>query len=218
LYEIGYATNPGGPYTVHGTTNSKNASGYTVDNLPADPPAYFLVVRSHTPAHGAQQNALWSDYGPEVIAGSTIIDPPVETIINAGMVSLAFPPGAVSEPAIASLEPVASPPVPSGLAVLGRAYALQAWTMAGEPVTSFQRPLTVTVEYGGVAPPEGLDEASLMLYVWDEGAGEWGGIPSQVDVGANRLVAGLDRAATFAVLGRTETGNRIYLPTILRED
>jgi hypothetical protein len=61
-----------------------------------------------------------------------------------------------------------------------------------------------------------LDEASLMLYVWDEGASEWGGIPSQVDVEANTLVASLDRAATFAVLGRIESGTRQYLPFILK--
>ena len=70
-YEIGYATNPGGLFTVHGTTSSKNASGYTVDDLPSDPPAYFLVVRTYTPPHDAQQNHLWSDYSPTVVAGST---------------------------------------------------------------------------------------------------------------------------------------------------
>jgi hypothetical protein len=215
-YEVGYATNPGGLFTVHGTTNSKNASGYTVDDLPTAPPAYFLVVRSYTPAHDAQQNDLWSDYSPTVVAGSTVIPPAVETIINAGMVSLTFPPGAVSEPVIASLASVASPPVPGDLALVGQAYALQAWTMAGEPVTRFERPYTVTVEYGGVALPEGLDEASLMLYVWDENAGEWGSVPSQVDVEANTLVASLDRAATFAVMGRTEGGTRQYLPFILK--
>jgi hypothetical protein len=217
-YEIGYATNPGGLYTIHGTTSSKKASGYTVKDLPADPPAYFLVVRSHTPPHGAQQNALWSDFSPQVIAGSTIIDPPVETIINAGMVSLTFPPGSVSEPVVANLSSVAGPPLPGGLALLGRAYALQAWTMAGDPVTGFERPFTVTVEYGGVAPPPGLDEASLTLHVWDEPAAEWIGIPSQVDVAANRLVASHDQAATFAALGRTRTGADIYVPIIVKGD
>jgi hypothetical protein len=76
-YEISYATTSGGPYTVHGTTGSKDASDYTVDDLPADPPAYYLVVRTHTPPHGAQQNALWSDYSPEMIAGSTEIYLPI---------------------------------------------------------------------------------------------------------------------------------------------
>jgi ELWxxDGT repeat protein len=217
-YEIGYATNPGGLFTVHGATNSKNASSYTVDDLPADPPAYFLVVRSYTPAHEAQQNGLWSDYSATMIAGCTIIPPPVETIINAGMVSLTFPPGSVREPVVASLASVASPPVPSGLALVGQAYALQAWTMAGEPVTSFERPFTATVDYEGVALPEGIDESSLMLYVWDESAGEWGSIPSQVDVVGHRLVASLDQAATFAVLGEAESSARCYLPLILKPD
>jgi hypothetical protein len=63
-----------------------------------------------------------------------------------------------------------------------------------------------------------LDEGSLMLYVWDEGASEWGGIPSQVDVEANTLVTSLDRTATFAVLGETEGDTRRYLPFILKPD
>lgn len=59
-YEISVTTNPEGPYTVHGTTSDKTASNYVVDNLLPDRDYYF-AIRTFTPAHGVQQNALWSE-------------------------------------------------------------------------------------------------------------------------------------------------------------
>ena len=64
-YEVSYATTHGGPYKIHGTTADKRDTGYLADNLP--PAAiHFFIVRTRTPAHGEQQNALWSDYSREV--------------------------------------------------------------------------------------------------------------------------------------------------------
>ena len=64
FYEVSYAGAPGGPYTVLGTTADKSASSYNADGLSPNTPYYFLV-RTYTPAHGFQQNALWSEYSPE---------------------------------------------------------------------------------------------------------------------------------------------------------
>lgn len=63
-YQAGYATTPGGPYTVHGTTDSKLSSAYLVDGLAPDT-KYYLVMMTYTPAHGDQQNDLWSHYSEE---------------------------------------------------------------------------------------------------------------------------------------------------------
>ncbi len=61
FYEVSYAINAGGPFTVHGVTPDKNASSYLVTGLsPAT--TYYFRLRTHTPAHGWQQNDLWSDY------------------------------------------------------------------------------------------------------------------------------------------------------------
>ena len=65
FYEASYAMSPGGPYMVHGTTGDKRATGYLAANLMPGTTCYF-VVRTFTPAHGEQQNALWSDYSQEV--------------------------------------------------------------------------------------------------------------------------------------------------------
>lgn len=76
-YEISYATNPNGPFVVHGRTSSKREATYTLDNMGPDE-TYWLRVRTFTPAHYVgyggprhqheyyQQNDLWSDYSPLV--------------------------------------------------------------------------------------------------------------------------------------------------------
>lgn len=58
-YEIAYATNFDGPYTVHGVTADKQSSAYLADGLlPGQ--RYFFTVRTYTPPHDAQPNALYS--------------------------------------------------------------------------------------------------------------------------------------------------------------
>jgi hypothetical protein len=66
-YEVSYATSESGPYSVHGTTGSKSASGYTAGGLTPGL-RYCFLLRTYTPAHGAQQNSLWSDYSAPVCA------------------------------------------------------------------------------------------------------------------------------------------------------
>ena len=58
-YEISYSTAITGPYTIHGTTTDKLADTYLVDGLQPGQ-RYFFQVRTHTPPHGAQTNALYS--------------------------------------------------------------------------------------------------------------------------------------------------------------
>ncbi len=69
-YEVGYAASPDGPYTVRGTTANKRVGGYTVDGL-ASETTYYFRVRTFTPAHGSQQNDVWSGY-TTAIPGTTI--------------------------------------------------------------------------------------------------------------------------------------------------
>ncbi len=68
-YEIAIATTPGGPYLVHGQTSDKSASTYYIDGLTPGV-AYYIQVRSYTPAHSNHPIALRS--GPAETAGVTI--------------------------------------------------------------------------------------------------------------------------------------------------
>ncbi|HPH95721.1 MAG TPA: hypothetical protein PKW33_03990 [Anaerolineaceae bacterium] len=74
-YEISSATQPGGPWFVHGQTASKAVSTYTVTGL-TDGVPYYIRVRSYTPAHDNQMNNLTSQPGL-VLAGFKVLLPAV---------------------------------------------------------------------------------------------------------------------------------------------
>ena len=68
-YEVWYATDKAGPYTLHGVTSDKSAGQYALDELTPGT-TYSIRVRSYTPPHGDQQNALRS--GPsETVTATT---------------------------------------------------------------------------------------------------------------------------------------------------
>jgi hypothetical protein len=87
-------------------------------------------------------------------------------------------------------------------------FSVQATGPGGTPVTRFSQPFVMTVVYGE-ADVTGVDEASLRLSYWAEGAAAWVAIPTQVDAASNTLTAVLDRPATFAVAGTPQS--RLYL-------
>ncbi len=66
-YEIRAATSAGGPYTVQGATANKSSNSFTVSGLSPNS-TYYFVLRTYTPAHGTQQNSLWSGYSNEAFA------------------------------------------------------------------------------------------------------------------------------------------------------
>jgi hypothetical protein len=68
-YEIFHAASIAGPYTLHGTTANKSAATYTAGGLASGSTHYFCV-RTYTPAHGSQQNALTSGFAGPVSANT----------------------------------------------------------------------------------------------------------------------------------------------------
>jgi len=58
-YEVYWANGPAGPFALDGRTAAKTVNAYAVDGLAAGT-TYYFYVRTYTPAHGSQQNELWS--------------------------------------------------------------------------------------------------------------------------------------------------------------
>jgi hypothetical protein len=86
-YEVSYATDPGGTWTVHGQTTDKTATGYSVTSLNPGT-TYYFRVQTHTPAHDTQQNDLWSEYSANVSEATTGIALPIApTVLTAMVVS-----------------------------------------------------------------------------------------------------------------------------------
>jgi hypothetical protein len=64
-YEISLADDLAGPYTVKGLTASKAVNSFWLSDLQANTQQY-LHLRSYTPPHREQVNALWSEYSTAI--------------------------------------------------------------------------------------------------------------------------------------------------------
>lgn len=65
-YRVSYSTSPGGPYTLFGTTEDKNASSLTVTGLKSVT-TYYFVVQTVTSPHDMNKNTVMSEYSKETI-------------------------------------------------------------------------------------------------------------------------------------------------------
>ena len=65
-YRVSYSTSSGGPYTLFGTTDDKNASDLTVTGLKPGT-TYYFVVQSVTSPHDLNNNTVMSEYSKEAI-------------------------------------------------------------------------------------------------------------------------------------------------------
>ncbi len=77
-YEVFYATTPGGALAQHGATANKSASGYLAGSL-APGATYYFKVRTFTPAHDDQRNALYSIWSGEAAVTVPGEDTPTAT-------------------------------------------------------------------------------------------------------------------------------------------
>jgi hypothetical protein len=140
-----------------------------------------------------------------------IITPAGGTLGSAsGDTSLVFPPGAVAADTQVTHTPAGSPPTGDLTAV--KIFDLSAERVSdGVPVTSFEAPYTITVDYTD-AEKGGAIESTLGLYWWD--GSEWLREPtSSVDEENNRVAATPEHMTYFSVLGETR---RVCLPLVVR--
>jgi len=92
-YEISYKRQNDTDYQVAGTTADKSVSSFTIKNLQRGVP-YDYRIRTYTPAHGNNINAIWSDYSvvftyaipiPPLTAPDNLVS--TETTRNSAMLS-----------------------------------------------------------------------------------------------------------------------------------
>jgi hypothetical protein len=145
--------------------------------------------------------------------GGTLVSPD-------GRVEINFPPGAVAVSTVVTYTVQQAPSHSPGILVFaGTAFQVTA-SQAGQPVTEFMKPLTVTIQYysGQIL---GLDPGGLALYDWDQAEGRWkdaadtcspasiySRLPAQ-----NLLSVGVCHFTEFALMG---AGHLVFLPLVWR--
>ncbi|GAI39971.1 unnamed protein product, partial [marine sediment metagenome] len=84
--------------------------------------------------------------------------------------------------------------------IAGLVYEIKA-EVNGEFITSFNKALTLSFTYTD-EQIEGLDEASLKIYYWDDIQNQWITLEnSKVDMDNNTVIASIDHFTLFALIG-----------------
>ena len=168
-YEISIANDPAGPYTVNGLTSDKAADSFWLGDVQANAQQY-LRLRSYTPPHGDQVNALWSEYTPATAVLQ--VDPGSAALLNypddsGGATQLAFPAGTVTQTTLLAFTPIENVRRPVDQAFGGRAFHLQATHLgSGRSSLNWQQPALITLDYTELQI-HSLIESTLNLYAWN---------------------------------------------------
>jgi oligopeptide transport system substrate-binding protein len=135
-----------------------------------------------------------------------------------GDIEVEFPPQAIEEAALVTYTAFFLPPYPptGTFSFAGNGFVLDVTDLdTGEPITTFAKPLTVTIDY-----TEGeldlADEDTLELMYWDGSLWSTDGITIvERDKVNDRLVIQIGHLTEFALFGQR---HYVYLPLILRND
>jgi len=97
---------------------------------------------------------------------------------------------------------------PSGSSIAGGYIYNFSATLAGEAVTTFFQPITLVFTYTD-EQITGLDESSLAINYWSEGAGKWVNLETTVNLADNTLTATTDHFTYFAIIGKLAVAEKV---------
>lgn len=149
--------------------------------------------------------------GPPEIPVTIVITPAGGSIkTNSDDIIVTFPPGFVTEDVVVTLTKTSSTPTGNLAGIIF--FDLSAVTVSdGTPVTFFNLPYEITIDYGIDGPGPTFEE-TLKLYYWD--GTQWQLEPtSALNIENHLITATLNHMTLFSVLGETQ---HIYLPLAVR--
>lgn len=117
--------------------------------------------------------------------------------------SVTVPDGAINTDYNILVEKVASgtPAAPGGLSLLGNSYEFECFDDSGNPITTFDVPVTITIHYDE-ADLNGMSEDSLIIYYYDTADSTWKAVvPCIVDKTANTVTITVNHFTQFGILG-----------------
>jgi hypothetical protein len=98
---------------------------------------------------------------------------------------------------ISATEMEVPPPPPPDHSMIALTYTF------GPEGATFDQPVGITLTYSEAGLPEGFDEESFVIVVWDEIAGEWIELETVVDTVNNTVTTYVTHFSTFSVLAAT---------------
>ena len=99
----------------------------------------------------------------------------------------------------------------------GPVFHLDAVNANGNPVTSFSKPMTLTVSYDESKLPPKLKEFGLQVFRYDTGIADWVRLPViNRDLAGDRITVALDHFSEFILAAPTGIKNPIFIPLLVR--
>jgi Leucine-rich repeat (LRR) protein len=222
-YEISYATNPSGPFAVHGTTANKTNDDYLAGSLPVST-TYYVRIRTFSQAHDDQLHDLWSEYSPTVAVLNTPIDPVFGATLNYTneqdlTTQVEVPPGAVSGSETLYFSTQTGARLPFKFASTGQIFNLGLYQPRGyTDDLLLSSPITLTLDYDD----SHWIEENLELIFWDSTANTWIDATQTCSPAGmydrhpdeNRLVVTACRLGKYALV---EVRSASYLPIVYQD-
>lgn len=213
FYSIWYAFSDGGggwsgKTLIHDRMTYAYASSIAVDSLGGH---HVVWDTGPAPAYPGEIFYAYREEPPEFPV-TVIITPSGGTLQSAtGDVRIDFPAGAVDEDVKVTFTRASTRPTGNLAGIIF--FDLSAKTVDDEtPVTSFDPPYTITINYG-IEGPGPTFEDTLSLYFWDDKTQSWIEEDCNLNMGLNTITASLNHMTLFAVLGETLHS---YLPMVVR--
>lgn len=169
-----------------------------IEAVPAS--GYYFTGWSGEPTLDENDNPLEITFTNSISITANFAPEVIEFTSQDGLLNLLIPNGttaldAADEP-LTSVEFIAeeNPPPPDGASIIGQAYNLE------PDGARFDPPVTLTWRYPAADIPEGAAEEALVIAHYDEDAGEWVTLDSDVDLVEAMVSAPVEHLTTFAVL------------------
>jgi len=120
-----------------------------------------------------------------------------------GDISVAAPPGAVTDTTLLQLALTPDPVAEPSAVPARHSFALSAQDMSGNPVVDFSEPVTVEVNYSDADLTYVL-ENTLSLYSWDDLTSAWLPISTVLDLVNNKATADITHLSLFSLMGQPQ--------------
>jgi len=123
---------------------------------------------------------------------------------SGGEAEITIPENVVSDDTTVTITPstdtTATPPPTGSFMVGSQIYNFTATSAGGDPITTFDQPVTLTFTYTDAQIAE-IGESSLQVYYWDSSSSAWVSVGGTVDPVTNTVTVDVDHFTYFTLLG-----------------
>ena len=123
---------------------------------------------------------------------------------SGGEAGITIPENVVSDDTTFTITPstdtTATPPPTGSFMVGSQIYNFTATSAEGDPITTFDQPVTLTFTYTDAQIAE-IGESSLQVYYWDSSSSAWVSVGGTVDPVTNTVTVDVDHFTYFTLMG-----------------